>query len=440
MRVRTSLFLTTIPFFLLLSLAQLPPSMPMIVSGNVTVSGEPAPVGTVITAKIGDRTVSNFTVVHEGVYVLTVQGTGEDIGKPIRFYVDGLQARETLVFEPGEVREGFDLKVDRTTSWVLIVLFLTLITVMVIIYRKFRFLSRNLRKLSLLIFGLLVLSPSFSQPILPHFFYGNVKIISVGEEGEVEDGTIIYALIENEVKGTAVVNHSLEWDFYMVVDGGKNGDLIRFKVGDKWADQTYTFTSGGYTNLNLTVTLEEKAQESPYTPSKATSGGTFPTHTSCEENWTCSEWSPCYPNGTQYRSCVDLNECGTTKNKPAETRTCTYSPPPPYCGDYVCQENESCETCEIDCGICAECGNGICEAEENSSNCCIDCGCPRGKICDEAENLCIEENKTVAEEGTSLLSSPTLTGYFLLTNPRTLTGLALVVGSILTYLYLRRRL
>jgi hypothetical protein len=46
----------------------------------------------------------------------------------------------------------------------------------------------------------------------------------------------------------------------------------------------------------------------------------------CEENWTCSSWSECYPNGTQYRACRDLNNCNTTKNKPAEEQACTYTP------------------------------------------------------------------------------------------------------------------
>jgi subtilisin family serine protease len=46
----------------------------------------------------------------------------------------------------------------------------------------------------------------------------------------------------------------------------------------------------------------------------------------CEENWTCSSWSECYPNGTQYRTCKDLNNCNTTKNKPVEKQACTYTP------------------------------------------------------------------------------------------------------------------
>ncbi len=41
----------------------------------------------------------------------------------------------------------------------------------------------------------------------------------------------------------------------------------------------------------------------------------------CVENWTCSEWGPCI-NNQQNRTCTDLNNCGTTINKPEETRSC----------------------------------------------------------------------------------------------------------------------
>ena len=58
----------------------------------------------------------------------------------------------------------------------------------------------------------------------------------------------------------------------------------------------------------------------------------------CIENWTCTEWSECYPNGTQYRKCIDLNNCGTTKNKPIEVRSCTYE-----CEEkWVCTEWSEC--------------------------------------------------------------------------------------------------
>ena len=40
--------------------AQTPPILPCIVEGNVTINGEVAPVGTVITAKIDDEVKGSF--------------------------------------------------------------------------------------------------------------------------------------------------------------------------------------------------------------------------------------------------------------------------------------------------------------------------------------------------------------------------------------------
>lgn len=41
----------------------------------------------------------------------------------------------------------------------------------------------------------------------------------------------------------------------------------------------------------------------------------------CTENWDCTAWSECV-NGVQTRTCTDLNDCGTTQNKPAESQSC----------------------------------------------------------------------------------------------------------------------
>jgi len=46
-----------------------------------------------------------------------------------------------------------------------------------------------------------------------------------------------------------------------------------------------------------------------------------------------------------------------------------------YCGDGICDDSESCQSCEQDCGLCYECGNGVCESAEgeNAANCAQDC-------------------------------------------------------------------
>jgi|GEM_PF-6842506 len=52
--------------------------------------------------------------------------------------------------------------------------------------------------------------------------------------------------------------------------------------------------------------------------------------TECTENWECSGWSVCI-EGEQTRSCQDINACGTTAQKPVESRSCV-----------ACTENWNC--------------------------------------------------------------------------------------------------
>ena len=42
----------------------------------------------------------------------------------------------------------------------------------------------------------------------------------------------------------------------------------------------------------------------------------------CYESWTCSDWGDC-SGGIQTRTCTDNRGCGTTRNKPTESRTCS---------------------------------------------------------------------------------------------------------------------
>ena len=47
------------------------------------------------------------------------------------------------------------------------------------------------------------------------------------------------------------------------------------------------------------------------------------------------------------------------------------------CPDSVCEADEDCDSCPIDCGACAQgCGDGICSSGESCSDCPDDCECP----------------------------------------------------------------
>lgn len=56
--------------------------------------------------------------------------------------------------------------------------------------------------------------------------------------------------------------------------------------------------------------------------------GSQPNPPQCTEQWQCGQWSACSA-GTQTRTCVDANACGTTANKPSESQSCAVTPPTP---------------------------------------------------------------------------------------------------------------
>lgn len=47
----------------------------------------------------------------------------------------------------------------------------------------------------------------------------------------------------------------------------------------------------------------------------------------CREMWYCEEWSKCLPEGFMNRTCIDINDCGTTFFKPPVKIGCEYIPP-----------------------------------------------------------------------------------------------------------------
>lgn len=63
-------------------------------------------------------------------------------------------------------------------------------------------------------------------------------------------------------------------------------------------------------------------------------------------------------------------------------------PPTAFCGNSVCDGNETCSTCSTDCGSCplnqtVLCGNGFCDSSESYSTCPADCPKPSGSHCSD---------------------------------------------------------
>lgn len=88
-----------------------PQSVPAAYYGSVTIDGDPAPVGTVITAIIDGEAHGSIEVTNAGTYggpnaldeKLVVQGA--ESGDIVTFVADGVEAAETVTWESGAVTE-----------------------------------------------------------------------------------------------------------------------------------------------------------------------------------------------------------------------------------------------------------------------------------------------------------------------------------------------
>jgi len=96
----------------------------------------------------------------------------------------------------------------------------------------------------------------------------------------------------------------------------------------------------------------------------------------CHERWECAKWSECSPDGYQTRRCIDINKCGTTKNKPEETMECVYIGTCfdgiQNCHDGLCEEGIDCGGPCSPCPVPPSCFDGIQNQGEED----IDCGGP----------------------------------------------------------------
>lgn len=89
--------------------------------------------------------------------------------------------------------------------------------------------------------------------------------------------------------------------------------------------------------------------------------------------------------------------------------------PKPFCGNKVCDKDETCISCLSDCPCpsgqycsqktngcaTAKCGNSVCEPTEDTSKCCKDCGCYKtGEVCNTAKNKCEAKEFPFSDEET----------------------------------------
>jgi len=158
-------------------------------------------------------------------------------------------------------------------------------------------------------------------------------------------------------------------------------------------------------------------------------GGGFIPPTTYEPNWSCTEWSECYPNGTQYRKRIDLNNCGSVEGKPEEVRNCTYG------GNITKRQGMIEENVTENMTVVPECGNGVCESGEDQLNCCLDCGCPEGYKCEM--NKCIE----ISQKEKDVTKHIPITGMLIRTLTSSLTAVIVglgLIGCVILFFFKRR--
>lgn len=122
--------------------------------------------------------------------------------------------------------------------------------------------------------------------------------------------------------------------------GGGGGTIINCKS----EYECFDYYKCNISNVKVQRCVDKKGCDDPVflkVPCK------YEEETVCNESWECSEWGLCLPNGTQVRTCTDLNKCATTKNIPKLVQDCEYVG---TCEDGIknCHD-DSCEE-GVDCG------------------------------------------------------------------------------------------
>ncbi|MBI2173350.1 MAG: hypothetical protein HYT73_04075 [Candidatus Aenigmarchaeota archaeon] len=171
-------------------------------------------------------------------------------------------------------------------------------------------------------------------------------------------------------------------------------------TGSAWQEQASTVDTAGNTvsatvpHFSIYSTFGSAPPAAPApAPSVSGGGGGGGGFSACIENWVCTSYSTCSIDGTQKRTCVDKNRCGTIRSKPAERQSCTFTETP-VCGNNIVETGEQCDTIDQTCtstegyigrqacsttcnlGICIpfeNCGDGICNGPETSLSCSSDC-------------------------------------------------------------------
>ncbi|MCK5020628.1 MAG: DUF333 domain-containing protein [Candidatus Peribacteraceae bacterium] len=172
------------------------------------------------------------------------------------------------------------------------------------------------------------------------------KYVSIEVEGEIEDGlewVIIKLYYTDEEISEAGIDESSLRMYYWNETSQEWEECpnsgVNIEENYVWANMTHLSLYGSYGDLlpycgdgycnngeSCSSCVADCGEcPPPPPPGGGSPGGGSPSFfvasSTCTEDWSCISWSNCVDGG-QSRTCEDLNDCGTTKNKPSETQSC----------------------------------------------------------------------------------------------------------------------
>jgi hypothetical protein len=255
------------------------------VAGMAKLNGNLVTPGTLIVAKDANGTeMGSFIVNTTGSYgYLHVNGDVMDsIGDVISFFINGVQADQTLVWQSQGKDPNFNLTACDLSTYAVTV-----------------------------------------QTDSGVYYPGQDMTITgylVNSQCSLEPGkTVAYSVPSTAIMGQIATNGT--GYFSLVVTIPSDMVLGNYTL---WASYPPGANETVYDTANFTVS-EQPSQTQVVT---TTGGGGGGGGGACLQSWNCSDFSECQPDGTQTRTCVlEQNKCGTSLSKPNETQTCTYVPP-----------------------------------------------------------------------------------------------------------------
>ncbi|HOI19254.1 MAG TPA: hypothetical protein PLX15_05335 [Candidatus Woesearchaeota archaeon] len=169
-----------------------------------------------------------------------------------------------------------------------------------------------------------------------------------------------------------LLNFSTTYNPYLGISISPLGMVRVSASGNFTGNTTVTFIARDHTmipipsnEITITVIATQSTSSGGSDNPRTSSGDTL----FCIEKWNCSEWSECFPDNIQYRTCVDQNNCGTLSEKPIVEQSCLYIG---TCFDGIQNQGETGIDCGGPCPVCPTCFDGI----RNQGETGIDCGGP----------------------------------------------------------------